>query len=359
MKLNWLNASLIASAMVFALSGCHVESEQSTSSSSTTTTGTTPSKGKLKVVFIPKTSANPYFEDVDSGFKEGAEKLGYDFTDIAPASGDATSQLATIKEQVQRGVDVIAISPNSPDALNNALDEAKAKGIIVITVDADLVGNEAHRVAAVLASDSKTTGMGQLETLGSEIGYTGDFAILSATKDAPNQNAWIAAMTEGLKDPKYSKMHLIDTVYGNDDADTSTREAEGLFSKHPNLRGIISPTSVGLAAAAQALQIAGKYPGGPHAVGQGLVLTGLSTPNQMKKFTEAGVVAKFQLWRPHDLGLAACYLIKGLKDGTQKTTEGSAVDVPGLGTKTFGPHGVLYAGSLFTFDKSNISGFNF
>mgnify|MGYP000967021733 CR=1 FL=1 len=56
------------------------------------------------------------------------------------------------------------------------------------------------------------------------------------------------------------------------------------------------------------IENAGVYPGGPKATGQGLVLTGLSTPNQMKKAVEKGVVAKFQLWDPADMGLIASYL---------------------------------------------------
>src|ERR1022692_1683326 len=109
-----------------------------------------PAGGKLRIVYIPKSSGNAYFDDVISGFKKEAAKVGADFTTTAPATSDATSQISFIKDQVQLGVNVIAITPNSPDALNAALDDAKAKGVIVITVDADLDKNETHRVAAVL-----------------------------------------------------------------------------------------------------------------------------------------------------------------------------------------------------------------
>ena len=191
---------------------------------------------------------------------------------------------------------------NSPDALNTVLDQAKAKGITVITVDADLSGNESHRDAAVLPADFAEIGPGQVELLGKLTDYEGEFAILSATTDAPNQNAWIAKMKETLAQPKYSKMKLVETVYGDDEPQKSTTECEALLSKHPNLRGIISPTSVGLAAAAPVVERAGVYPGGAHAVGKGLQLTGLSTPNQLKKFVKNGTVSAFQLWAPYNEG---------------------------------------------------------
>ena len=314
---------------------------------------------KLKVVYIPKNTGNPYFKAEIDGFKEAAESLGCDFVTTAPAVAEATSQIPFIKEQIQRKVDIIAITPNSPDALNAVLDEAKAKGILVVTVDADLVGNETHREAAVLPTDFSRIGASQVELLGSQIGYAGPIAILSATHDAPNQNVWIDGMKTALKDPKYAKMSLVDTVYGDDEPQKSATETEALLSKHPDLKGIISPTSVGLAAAAQSIEIAGVYPGGPHAKNGGLFLTGLSTPNQLKKFVEKGVVTSFQLWSPHDMGWLACHLAVGLKKGSIKTGGAAKFDIPKLGLHQFEKNNVVNTGPMVTFDKANIAKYDF
>ncbi len=346
----------LVSIVVFGGIGCSQKEESPASGSSTKPAAT---NSRLRVVFIPKSSGNAYFDDVIAGFKEEASKIGADFTTTAPAQADATSQISYIKEQVQKGVDVIAITPNSPDALNSVLDEAKAKGVIIITVDADLTKNETHRTACVLPTDFTQVGPSQLDTLAAQMPNGGDIAILSATRDASNQNPWIDSMKKELATPKYAKLKLVDTVYGDDDAAKSTTEAEGLFSKYPNLSGIISPTSVGLAAAAQSLDTAGLFPGGPHAKGAGLVLTGLSTPNQMKKFVDKGVVAKFQLWSPHDMGVLACYLADQIKSGKLKVADGAEVDVPGLGKHKFDANGVITAGPMVTFDKSDILKYNF
>ena len=313
----------------------------------------------LKIVFIPKNTGNPYFKNVIQGFEDASKEIKADFVTTGPATGDATSQISYIKDQIQRGVDVIAISANSPDALNAVLDQAKAKGITVLTVDADTSGNETHRDAAVLQTAPTEIGASQIELLGSLTGYEGPFAILSATTDAPNQNAWIAAMKETLKQPKYAKMKLVETVYGNDDSQKSTTECEALLSKHPDLRGIISPTSVGLAASAQTIMLAGVYPGGPHAVGKGLALTGLSTPNQMKKFVQNGAVTKFQLWSPRDMGYIATYLGQQIHEGKVKPAEGVEFTAGTLGKKTIGKLNVVAGGPLLTFEKSNIDKYDF
>ena len=161
----------------------------------------------FKIVYIGKNTGNPYFDSITGGFKDACAKIGCQFEFVAPATAEATSQIPLIDAQVQKGVNVIAIAPNSPDAMNQALDAARAKGILVLAVNGDLVGNESHRDANILPVDFTKTGPNQVELMGSLIGYKGQIAILSATTEAPDQNTWIAAMKKTLEsDAKYKDM---------------------------------------------------------------------------------------------------------------------------------------------------------
>lgn len=310
---------------------------------------------KTKVVFIPKDSGNPYFNRIEKGLNEKAGELGLEVSTQAPASAQATSQLSVIKDQVQRGVNVIVLASNSPDALNEVLDQARAKNVMVITVDSDLVGNEDHRDVGVLQTDTSQIGPSQIELLAKGMNYEGEFAILSATTDAPNQNAWIADMKEALKNPKYAKMKLVETVYGDDESQKSSTEAEALLIKHPNLKGILSPTSVGLSAAARVLENSGRYPGGPKAGSSPIILTGLSTPSEMKDAIDKGVVASFQLWDPADMGAIAAFIASKRPE----IKAGGSFEVPGRGAIKIGDKNTIFAGSLVTFDKSNIGNYDF
>ena len=307
--------------------------------------------GPVKIVYIPKNTGNPYFDAVIQGFEDAAGELDVEFTTVAPATADATSQLPIIKAQVQRGVHVIAISPNSPDALVPALKQARDRGIVVITVDADTTGNADARDLAVATADPEMVGRGQVELLGSLIDYAGDFAILSATTDAPNQNEWIAVMQGVLGQEKYADLNLVEIAYGNDEPQKSLTEAEALLSKFPNLKGIIAPTTVGIAAAAQAVESAGKA--------DSVKVTGLGTPNQMRQFVKGGTVTAFQLWSPRDEGYLAAHLGFALARGELTPEAGATVTAGELGERTIGDDGVVITGPPTTFDAGNIDDYDF
>lgn len=341
---------LVLLVLLAALAGC---------SKKQAPTPTAPPGKKIRVVYIPKNTGNPYFNGVIDGLKKGCAELGADFDTIGPANPDATSQIPFIKDQVQRGVNVICISPNSPDALNQVFDDARARGIKVINVNTDIVGNERHRDAAVYPCDFDTLGASQIELLGSLIGYEGKFAILSATTDAPDQNYWIKGMKEALKEPKYANMQLVDIVYGDDKPQKSRTAAEGLLTKYPDLRGILSPTTVGIEQAAKAVEAAGVYPGGANAKGKGVVVTGLGTPNQLRRYIKDNIITAAALWSPSDLGCVSAHLAVGLASGKIAAQSGNGFEVPGFGKREFRKNNLVIAGPPLVFTKDNIDQYNF
>jgi rhamnose transport system substrate-binding protein len=307
----------------------------------------------IKIVYIGKNTGNPYFDSITGGFKDACAKLGCEFQFVAPATAEATSQIPIIEAQIQRGVNVIAIAPNSPDAMNQVLDEARAKKILVLAVNGDLVGNESHRDANILPVDFTKTGPNQVELLGSMIGYKGQIAILSATTEAPDQNTWIAAMKSTLaSNPKYKDMKLVATVYGDDQPEKSTTEMEALLSNYPDLVGVIAPTTVGIAAAAQVVQ--------QRHIADKVHVTGLGLPSEMRDFVKDKTVQAFQLWSPYNEGWLAAYFADGVIKGTIKNEVGAKFEVPTLGAITIGPKNVMNTqAELTTFDAANIDKFNF
>jgi rhamnose transport system substrate-binding protein len=338
-----------AMAVSVALVGCSKEQDRAAPSGA----------GDIRVTYVPKNTGNPYFDGIVQGFEQASRELGFTFFTTAPARGDATAQIPILKDQIQQGVNVIAISPNSNDALNAVFDDARARGIKLLIVNSDIPGHESHRDAAVLPTDFDAVGPAQVELMGSLMQYDGEFAILSATTDAPDQNYWIEGMKRALAEAKYARMKLVDIVYGDDDPLKSLTECEGLLTKYPDLRGILAPTSVGLQAAAKGVESAGVYPGGPHARGAGVAVTGLGAPNVMRRYVQDGIVRAFALWDPRAQGRLAGYLAHALATGRVKAESGADLDVPSLGARKLGKNAVVITGPPLVFTKDNIAQYRF
>ena len=221
-----------------------------------------------------------------------------------------------------------------------------AKKIAVVTYDSDA---PACRSLFINQADSKAIGTSEVDLLAKQINKTGEIAILSAAASATNQNAWIGYMKTQLK--KYPNMKLVDVVYGNDDPTLSTTVAQGLLQKHPDLKGIISPTTVGIAAAAAVLDTP-KYRGK-------VKLTGLGTPNSLRKYVNDGTIEGFELWNPADLGYLAAYAAVNYASGAITGKAGQSFKAGKLGTFKVGAKQTVLLGAPYVFNKANIAKFHF
>jgi rhamnose transport system substrate-binding protein len=150
---------------------------------------------------------------------------------------------------------------------------------------------------------------------------------------------------------KFPKMHLVSIVYGNDDPTTATQVTQGLLQSHPTLKGIISPTTVGILAAAQVLDTP-KYKGK-------IALTGLGTPDSLKKYVADGTIQSFELWNPADLGYLAGYAAVNYASKKITGASGQSFTAGKLGKFTVGADKTILLGPPFVFTKANINQFNF
>lgn len=303
----------------------------------------------LRVVYIPKNLGNPYFDSIVKGFQDAGKNLNMTVDVVGPAQAGATDQLPFIDSAIQQKVDAIAISPNDPDAVVPNLKRAMDAGIKVIAVNSDM--NPAGRQVAILPVDFTTLGAFLVKLTSDVTGGKGDFAVLSATSTAPDQNDWIKGMKASLAAGDAPGLNLVDVVFGDDQPDKSANEARALLTKYPNLAAINSPTTVGVAAAAQVLS------GAPQ---KGKVqVTGLGTPNQMREYVKNGTVLKFALWDPAAEGTIAANLIEGLATCAITADAGTKFNVDGIGEREITDATQVITGPPVIFDKSNIDNYNF
>ena len=211
----------------------------------------------LDMVLLPKFLGILPFDQAHQGALEAEKELQnskpLQFLGPTPENSVA-GQIEITTNATTQGVAAIMISNNSGDQIVPAAKAAQAKGIKVVTWDSPIPSADGEDVF-VAQVDFSETGTVMADMALSILGADGGkFAILSASPDAANQNAWIAAMKEALKDPKYAKLELLDTVYGNDQSEESYNQANALVDKYPDMKLIMAPTSVGIVAAAKALQ---------------------------------------------------------------------------------------------------------
>ena len=307
-------------------------------------------KSGQTVFFIPKDTLNPYEVIADRGGKLALTKLGSKQVVQSGTKDTAAAQLPAVQTAIQTGADAIVIAGNDPAALCPQLKQAMAKGVAVVTFDSDTN----CRQLFINQADTETIGRSQIQELGKEMGYKGEFAILSAASTATNQNAWIKFMKAELKLPKYKNMKLVKIYYGNDDPAESLQATESMLQAYPNLKGIESPTTVGISSAAQYLSNS-KYKGK-------VILQGLGLPSQMKKYLKNNTLKNFALWNPEDLGYLAAYAAASLASGDIKGKVGETFTAGKLGKYKIikgagGPEVVL--GPPFLFTKQNVDKFKF
>src|SRR5262249_18335594 len=234
-------------------------SSSTTTSSGASTTGAGGLKKGLKVYVIPKNLGNPYFTTPHTvkwgGALAALHELGETGTETSGTAATPASQIPAIQSAITKGANILIVSATDPSALCPTLNSAMAKGITVVMYDSDA---PSCRDLFVNQASTAQIGTSEVDLLAKEIHGTGDIGIVSAAASQPNQNAWIGYMKQELK--KYPKMHLVSIVYGNDDPTTATQVTQGLLQQHPTLKGIISPTTVGILAAAQVVD-SPKYKG--------------------------------------------------------------------------------------------------
>jgi rhamnose transport system substrate-binding protein len=307
-------------------------------------------KKGLTVGFLPKQVNNPYFTTADQGGEKAVRELGSSYKEVGPSSAtDTSGQVNYVNTLTQQQVDAMAVSAQDPGALCTALKQAMNNGIEVVTYDSDTRPD--CRNAFVSQASAEDLGRTEVQLLAEQIGYRGEIAILSAAQTATNQNIWIDYMKDELKDPKYKNMKLVTVAYGNDDAQQSFQQTQGLLQEHPDLKGIISPTTVGIKAAAQYLS-GSKYKGK-------VKLTGLGTPDDMRTYVKNGTVEAFELWDPAKLGELAARTAVALASGQITGKEGETFTAGAMGEYTIGKDGVISLGKPTVFDARNIDRFDF
>lgn len=307
----------------------------------------TPAMAENKrIALVVKALGIGFFEAAAKGAEEAAKELGdVEIIYTGPTDTTAEGQIEVINSLIAQQVDAIAVSANDTDALVPTLKKAMDRGITVISWDSGVAkeGRQMH----LNPSSNPLIGNMIIKLAADHLPDGGDVAVLSATTTSTNQNTWIEEMNKVKGN--YPGINVVTTVYGDDKADKSYTEAQGLMQSYPDLKAIIAPTSVGIVAAAQAVTDAGK-------VGE-INVTGLGLPSEMAGHVESGASKSFAIWNPIDLGYSATMIAYNLAGGKAEAKPGASIPMGRMGSVVLDDNSEGAMADPFVYDSSNINDF--
>lgn len=328
----------LVSMGVSTLAACRGAQESGTGSS-------TGGSKRLTVAMMPKNKGNPYFASCRTGAQEAAEARGLTLLWDGPTETDPAKQNDVVEAWITRGVDVLAVSVENREAMSTVLRKARARGIHVLTWDADaepdareFFVNQAtpEGIAEALAAHAARLLHGQ-----------GPFAIITGSLTAANQNEWIRQLRVVIA-AKHPGLSIADIRPSDDDRQRAFTETQTLLKVHPDVKVVMAIASPAVPGAAEAVKQSGRTD---------VRVTGLGLPNASKPYLKDGVLDSVVLWNTKDLGYLTIQAAHALASGTLKA--GATTLAAGrLGDVAVREDNVIL-GAPFTFTKENVDQFDF
>jgi rhamnose transport system substrate-binding protein len=316
-----------------------------TGASAAASSATTPAAASVVVGMMPKAKGDPYFVSCRVGAEQAARELGVELLWDGPTELDPAKQNEVVEAWITRGVNVIAVSVENQAAISTVLRKARQRGLKVITWDAD-----AERDARdFLVNQATPQGIG--DTLADEaarlLGGRGEFAIVTASLSAANQNEWIKHIRARLAST-HPDVTLVTIRPSDGDRDRAFSETQTILRVFPKVRVVMGIAAPAVPGVAEAVRQAGRTD---------VAVTGLSLPNMCKPYVHAGIIKSVVLWNTGDLGYLTVRAAHALATGALKRGA-SSIAAGRLGTIAIRDDEILL-GKPFIFTKENIDRFDF
>ncbi|MFO0810904.1 MAG: substrate-binding domain-containing protein [Gemmataceae bacterium] len=306
--------------------------------------GRDPLAKPITVAMMPKSLGNAYFIACKKGADEAAKELGITLLWDGPTDPNPAKQNQVVEDWIVRGVDVIAVAVENRDGLSAALRKARAKGIKVVTWDADAQPDA--RDFFVNQATPQGIGNTLMDHAARVLGGRGEFAIITGTLTAANLNEW-RKYVEERRTAKYPDIKLAVTRPCDDVQDKAFDEAKTILNAYPNVKLLMAICSPAVPGAAEAVTQTNR---------KDVKVVGLGLPNDNKRYVHSGVTDAVVLWNTMDLGYLAVYAADGVAKGTLKPGA-TRFKAGKLDVEVAGDNVLL--GQPFTFTKDNIDKFDF
>ena len=305
---------------------------------------------KYTIVTVVKITGINWFNRMEEGVKKYAKDTGNAATQTGPSTADAAQQAAIIEDLIAKKPDAIAVVPFSPETLEPVLKKAMARGIKVITHEAD---NQVNTLYDIEAFDNVAFGANLNARLAKCMGGSGKWAVFVGSLTSKTHNQWADGGIANAK--KNPGMTLVESKQETaDDADQAYQKAKELIRKYPDIKGFQGSASTDVAGIGRAVEEAGLE-------GKTCVY-GTSLPSIAGKYMDSGAVDGIGFWDPADAGYVMNKVAQLVLQG-KTITNGMDLGIKGYNkvsvTKGKGAGMIIRGNAFVDVDKGNYKTYNF
>jgi simple sugar transport system substrate-binding protein len=304
------------------------------------------------MVTIVKLTGIGWFQRMEQGvnqFMTLPMAEGHRTAQTGPVKANSAQQVALVQKAVDQGVKAVLVVPLDPPALENTFKAAIAKGVKVVTHEAE---SQRYTHANVEAFFNPAFGARLNERLAKCMGGEGKWTVFVGTISSQSHVQWADGGIDNAR-KLHPKMQLVDPKTESiDDKQIAYLKAKEILRKYPDIKGFQGSASADLLGISRAIQEAGLQ--------DKTCVFGTGVPSEAAQFLLSGAADGMALWDPKDAGLVMNRIAALLVDG-KTITDGADLGVTGYHKVHVrkGPGiGVNITGEAFVdVDKSNFKSY--
>jgi len=253
--------------------------------------------GRMKIGVSLLTRTHPFYQDLEAGMKDAADRSGYRLL-VTSGEFDVARQKDQVQDFIVRKVDAMIISPCDSKSIGTAIKAANDAGIPVFTADIACLA-EGVKIVSHVASDNVAGGRLGAQAIIKALNGAGKVAII----DHPEVESVIQRV-KGFEDElsNWTGIQIVAKLSGHGVKDHAFRTAEDIHQSHPDLDAFFGINDDSALGALAAVEKAGK-------TGR-VKIVGFDAVPEAREAIKAGKIYADVIQKPRDIGRTAVETIE-------------------------------------------------
>ncbi|BAU33150.1 autoinducer 2 ABC transporter substrate-binding protein [Microcella alkaliphila] len=256
------------------------------------------------MVTVVKAQTIPWFQRMAVGVREFADETGIDARQEGADDVSPEKQVAIIQDLIAQQPTAITVVPNSPEALESVLAQAREQGIIVVSHEATGIENVDINIEAF---DNLSYGASIMDNLAECMGGEGEYVQFVGGFTAKTHMEWVGAAYDNQVENFPGMTRVEEPIESTDNQETAYERAKEILAKYPNIKGFQGSAGNDVPGIGRAVQEAGLE--------DQVCVMGTSIPSVANQYLADGSIDKIFFWDPALAGKAQLEIARILADG--------------------------------------------